>query len=158
MRSAILHALASRRMTPRVTIDDALLRFESAAARAGPVRPGLLFVERDRIVRELRAFIDGRLAARLTRLSRGQVLASGRAAAPFDLLVRSRRQGTYAVLFRRMPDDGRRLEVLSRIRLALQNARRPLDGVLLYDFVRGRAKLLLHEPGSDRVNGYLRAS
>ncbi len=160
MRSAIVRAVSRGRMTPRALIDDALVRFESAAARkcGSGVRPALLFAERDRIVRELRGFVDGKLAVRLGALRRDQLVAAAAAAAPFDLIVRNRHGRTYGVLFRRLPTDGRRLEVLQRVHAALKTARTPVDGVLLYDFVRSRARLVLDESGAERVHRYLRAS
>lgn len=159
MRDAIVQALGRGRLTPRALVDEALVRFERAVARriGGTIRPALLFTERDRIVRELRCFVDGRLCARLSALERRAFVALGASAAPFDAVVRSRR-GTYGVVFRRLPSDGRRLEVLRRARAALQKTRTPLDGVLLYDFVRARATLVLDHPGAYRVDGYLRAS
>jgi len=158
MRGAILHALARR--STRTAIDDALLRFENAVVGnlGAGVRPALLFTERDRIVRELRTFARSPLAARLGALHASQWLAIGRAAAPFDLIVRSRSGARYALLLRRMPSDGRRLELLRRVRHALKSKRTPLEGVLLYDFVCGRAKLLLDEPDADGVYRHLRAS
>ena len=67
MRASVVAALERRRVTPRVLINDALMRFERAIQNEAPegIRPALLFTERDRIVRELRGFIDGRVAARL---------------------------------------------------------------------------------------------
>jgi hypothetical protein len=158
MRGAILHALAHR--CAPATIEDALLRFEAAVARnlGASARPALLFAERNRIVRELRVFARSRLAARLGALHAAQFLALGRAAAPFDLIVRSRSGARYAVLLRRMPGDGRRLEMLRRVGQALKSDRTPLDGVLLYDFVLGRAKLLLDEPRPECMHRHLRAS
>lgn len=159
MRDAIVQALARGRLTPRALVDEALVRFEGAAARriGSGIRPALLFAERDRIVRELRSFFDGRLSARLCALERRAFVALGAPAAPFDAIVKSRR-GSYGVVFRRLPADGRRLEVLRRARAALQKTRTPVDGVLLYDFVRSSAKLVLDQPGSDRVYRHLRAS
>jgi hypothetical protein len=160
MRDAIVQALARGRLTPRALVDEALMRFERRVARrfGNSVRPALLFAERDRVVRELRAFIDGRLAARLGALHRRSVVATGAAAAPFDAIVRNRRGNAFGVVFRRMPPDGRRLELLRRARTALQTARTPIDGVLLYDFVRGSSKLVSDQSGADRVHRYLRAS
>lgn len=157
MRAAICTACTQVHMTPRSLVDGALVRFEAAARRAGGVRPALLFAERDRIVRELRAFIDGRLAARLRALRRGDMLAIGRRAAPFDMLVRNRRGRVYALLFRRLPRDGRRLELFAKIRTAAKAARTPVDGVLLYDFSRG-VVVRLHQTGPQSVDRYLRAS
>ena len=160
MCAAIARALIRGRMTPRALVDDALLRFETAAAQdiGVGIRPALLFSERDRIVRDLRTFIDGRLAARLAALRRSCVLLAGRDAAPFDAIVRGRDGSAYAVLFRRLAEDGRRLDTMRRVRGAMKRARTPVCGVLVYDFVRGNARLVLDEPGAQRVNRNLRAS
>jgi hypothetical protein len=158
IRDAVVRALEGGRMTPRALVDAALLRFQTAASRyAHDVRPALLFTERDRIVRELRTFVDGRLAARLGALRRDRIIAAGRAAAPFDAIVRDRRGRAIAVLIRRLPADGRRLDLLQRVRAAMQQTRTPVDGVLIYDLVRGRVALVLDEAGADRVHRYLRA-
>jgi len=155
MRAAILTTLREGRLTPRAVVDRALVQFERAAARLGTVRPALLFAERDRIARELRSFVDGRLAARLRAQPRG-ALRVGADAAPFGLLVRGRR-GTYAVVLRRLPHGGSRLGILQRI-CAVQSAMKtPVDGVLIYDFSRGTT-LRLHQTGAQRVDRYLRAS
>ncbi|HEV7178440.1 MAG TPA: hypothetical protein VGN11_01110 [Candidatus Baltobacteraceae bacterium] len=161
MRGAVLGALARGRLTPRALIDDALLRFERAVGREAPdgIRPSLLFGERDRIVRELRGFIDGRLAARLAALRRRDVIAAGRDASPFDLIVRNRHGRQYAVILRRLPPDGRRLELLRRMHVAAQaTARIALHGVLVYDFSNGVARLLLDDAGANGVYRHLRAS
>lgn len=160
MRAAIARALIRGRMTPRALVDDALLRFETAAAQeiGVGIRPALLFSERDRIVRELRAFIDGRVAARLAGLRRASVLLAGRDAAPFDAIVRGRDGRAYAVLFRRLADDGRRLETMRRVRAAIQKAKTPVAGVLVYDFARGSARLVLDQAGAQSVDRHLRAS
>jgi len=158
MRAAILDAVAAGRMTPRSLVDRALVGFERAARRSGALRPAPLFAERDRIARELRAFIDGKLCARLRALRRADVVAIGAPAKPFDLLVRNRRGRLYAVVFRRLPRDGRRLERFARMREAAQQATRtPVYGVLVYDFSRGAA-LLLNQTGAQGVYRYLRAS
>ncbi|HUA10231.1 MAG TPA: hypothetical protein VMA98_13270 [Candidatus Acidoferrales bacterium] len=157
MRDAILRAVLAGHITPRAVVDPALLTFESAVERLGGVRAPLLFAERDRIARELRAFVDGRLAARLRAVGKRGVAAAGRAAAPFDLLVRNRRGRICAIVFRRLPRDGRRLAMLQRVRAAVRTTTRtPVDGVLVYDFARGRA-LLLDQSGAQRVDRYLRA-
>lgn len=159
MRTAIVRSLARGRLTPRALVDESLLRFETVVARQlGSVRPALLFAERDRIARELRAFVDGRLAARLAALRAHQIVSAGRAAAPFDLIVRNPRGRTFGVVFRRFPEGGRRLDLLRRVRAALQTARTPLDGVLVYDFVRASARLVLNQARANRVDRYLRAS
>jgi hypothetical protein len=160
MRAAIVRAIARGRMTPRTLVDDALLRFETQTMeRIGiGIRPALLFSERDRIVRELRAFIDGRLAARLAALRAGAVLAAGRDAAPFDLIVKNRRGVVYAVLLRRLAQDGRRLETMRRVRQEMKRMRTPVSGVLVYDFVRGNARLVLDQAGAQGMDRHLRAS
>jgi hypothetical protein len=158
MCRAICGALADGRITPRAIVDRALVDFEAAVAQLGGVRPALLFAERDRIARELRAFVDGRLARRLWALRRPAIVAAGAAAKPFDLVVRNARGRTYAVVFRRLPRDGRRLALLQRIRATLETATRtPVDGVLVYDFSRGRT-VLLNQASAQRVHRYLRAS
>jgi hypothetical protein len=158
MREAIAGALIDRRMTPRAIVDRALVTFEAAVARLGAVRPALLFAERDRIARELRAFVDGRLAARLRALRREAIVATGAAAFPFDVVVRNRRGRAYAVVLRRLPRDGRRLALLQRIRASVETKTRiPVDGILVYDFSRGTA-VLLDQTGAQRVHRYLRAS
>lgn len=158
MRSAIAGALSSGRVTPRAIVHRALVDFEAAVARLGTVRPALLFVERDRIARELRTFVDSRLAVRLRALRQGAIVAAEGAAAPFDFVVRNRRGQQYAVVFRRLPRDGRRLVVLQRVRAAVQTATRtPVDGVLVYDLSRGTT-VLLNQTGTQRVHRYLRAS
>ena len=158
MRSAIAGALIDGRMTPRAIVDRALVAFEAAATRHGGVRPALLFAERDRIARELRAFVDGRLAGRLRALRRGAIVAAGAAATPFDIVVRDRRGRAYAVVLRRLPRDGSRLAILQRIRATFQTATRtPVDGILVYDLSRGTS-VLLNQTGAQRVHRYLRAS
>ncbi|MGD0967580.1 MAG: hypothetical protein ABR949_04765 [Candidatus Aquilonibacter sp.] len=157
MRAAIAAALARGQLAPSAVIDRALVTFEAALAGRG-VRPALLFAERDRIVRELRAFLESRLATRLRALPRRSFVASGSAAAPFDALVRNRRGRTYAVVFARLPNDGRRLAILQRMRTAGQTkTRTPIDGVLVYDFSRAVA-LRLDQAGAQSVHRYLRAS
>lgn len=161
MRNALLTGLVRGHMTPRALVDDALIRFERAVGRETPggVRPALLFAERDRVVKELRGFIDGRLCARLAALHRRDVVAVGRTAAPFDAIVRNRRGRCYAVALRRLPKDGRRLDILRRMRDALGSVKRtPLSGILIYDFATGVAKVLLNDAGAQRVYCDLRAS
>jgi hypothetical protein len=160
MRDAIVQALEAGRFTPRRLVDRALLQFERAAARSGGggARPCVLFAERDRIVRELRAFVDGRFAARINALPRSAFIAIGARAAPFDAIVRNRRGRVYGVVFRRLPADSRRLDVMRRVHEALKTARTPVSGVLLYDFARARATLVSDQAGANGVHGYLRAS
>jgi hypothetical protein len=158
MCRAIAEVLATGRMTPRAIVDRALVDFETAVTRRGAVRPALLFIERDRIARELRTFVDSRLARRLRALRRGAIVAAGASAAPYDLVVRNQCGRTYAVVFRRLPRDGRRLALFQRIRAAAQTATRtPIDGILVYDFSRGRT-VRLDQTGTQRVDRYLRAS
>lgn len=145
MRSAVIAALDRRRMTPRALINDALMRFERAIQQEAPdgIRPALLFTERDHIVRELRGFIDGRVAARLAALSGRDIVSAGHRAAPFDAIVRNRFGECYAVVLRRLPSDGRRLDQLQRIGHATQRYTKiPLRGVLVYDFASGSARLI----------------
>ena len=137
MRGAIGTALASRRIAPPVLVGDALIRFERMVAREAPdgVRPALLFAERDRIVRELRGFITTRLASRLFTLAGHAVIALEGDAKPFDAVVRNASGEFYAVALRRLPSDGRRLEMLLRIReAAIRYRPHPLHGVVVYDF------------------------
>ncbi len=161
MRAAILAALGRGRITPRGVIDDALLRFERAvqAEASHGVRPALLFGERDRIVREVRGFLDGRIAARLAALPRRDLIAVGRGAAPIDAIVRNRHGYCYAVVLRRLPRGGRRLDLLQRLRVAARTATRtPLAGVLVYDLSSGSVRVLLDDAGAQRVDRHLRAS
>ena len=122
MRVAVVDALARGRITPRGVINDALVRFERDVQSEAPdgVRPALLFSERDRIVRELRGFIDGRLAARLAALRYRDVVATAKQCAPFDAIVRNRFGHAYAIVMRRLPADGSRLDVIRRIASATQ--------------------------------------
>jgi hypothetical protein len=151
MRSAILAAAFSRargdqrRVTYRALIDDALVRFERASLRIGSdgIRPALLFAERDRIVAELRRFLESRLASRLFAVRRRDIVALGRDAAPFDASVRGRRGGIYGVVFRRLARDGRRLEAMRAIRAAASGSSElQLQGVLVYDFASGSVRTL----------------
>ena len=161
MRNAVLAAIDRGRMTPRTLIDEALVRFEHGVGTEAPdgIRPSLLFAERDRIVRELRRFIDGRLSARLAALRRCEVIAIGRPAAPFDCIIRNRHGKAYGVLFRRIPAGGQRLEFLRRVRKACEKiTRTPLSGVLVYDFTSGANRLVLHDAGAQSVYRHLRAS
>ncbi|MDQ2866643.1 MAG: hypothetical protein M3R51_10495 [Candidatus Eremiobacteraeota bacterium] len=160
MRDAVLSALVHAR-TPRALIDDALIRFERGVGREAPagIRPSLLFAERDRVVRDLRAFIDSRLAVRLGTLRRRDIVAVGRGAAPYDAIVRNSRGRCYAIVLRRLPKDGRRLDVFQCYRRLPGSIKRtPLSGILIYDFSTGVAKLLLDDAGAQRVHSDLRAS
>lgn len=145
MRAAILVTLERRRMTPRALINDALMRFERAVQHeaGGGIRPALLFTERDRIVQELRGFIDGRIAARLAAVPARDIIALGRRAAPFDAIVRNRFGDSYGIVFRRVPLEGGRLDLLRKVAHAAQRYQKaPLRGVLLYDFTSGTARLV----------------
>jgi len=146
MRDEIVAALRAGRMMPAPLTNGALVRFQRMVERSGAgARAALVFGERDRIVRELRDFLAGPLSVRLSALHARDVLAGGRAAAPFDIIVRDRRGYAYGVVFRRLPDGGARLEALRRIRNALvRYTRAPLRGALVYDFHSGRARLVRH--------------
>ncbi len=159
MRAAIRRGLENRRLTTRAIVGDALVRFDALASReAGAgVRSALLFAERNRIARELRAFVEGRLAVRLGALPRRDILAVGKEASPFDAIVRNRRGRRYGIVLRRLPRDGTRLELLGRMRGAAKTARTPVDGVLVYDFADASVRLL-NQAGAERVYGDLRAS
>lgn len=153
-RAAIIWAVERSRMTPRSLINDALVRFERLVQAEAPdgLRPALLFTERDRIVRELRGFIDGRLAARLAALRRRDVVATGAEAAPFDLVVRNQRDRCFAVVLRRLPADGRRLDMLMRVQLAACGYKKtPLAGVFVYDFSSGSGRLVRPSRRAGRV-------
>ncbi|MBV8375032.1 MAG: hypothetical protein JO302_05940 [Candidatus Eremiobacteraeota bacterium] len=146
MRDAILGGVAqARRLSHRVLVDDALLRFEGMVARAAPdgIRPAILFAERDRIVRDLGRFARSRLANRLFAIHRDDVAAIDDAARPFDAIVRGRRGGLYGVILRRLPSDGRRLESMRAMRGAATAYRQAhLLGVLVYDFATARVRTL----------------
>ena len=151
MRNAIVaHSLfrgtsAARRVTQRGLVDDALMRFERMVQRvAGDgIRPALLFAERDRILGDLRRFVQSRLASRLFAVRRRDVVALAAGASPFDAIVRGRRGGLYGVVFKRLPRDGRRLETMRAIRAAARDrAGEHLRGVLVYDFNAGTVRTL----------------
>ena len=145
MRTAVVGAIARKRITPRALVNDALVRFEQSAQRetGGGARSALLFAQRAQIVGELRRFIDGQLAVRLLALPRRNVVAIGLSATPFDAIVRGKNGDLFAVALRRLPSDGRRLEWLRRINQAARSYRTcRLSGVLLYDFGSGRMQRL----------------
>jgi len=140
MRGAVVAALRRGRMPSSTLVHDALLRFEHAVTHAvgTRLRSALLFAERDRIARELRAFLQTRLIARLARLRADHIVALGRDAAPFDAIVRARDGRSVAVVLRRFPRDGAKLDLLRRILIAAQAYRRiPLSAVVTYDFTTG---------------------
>ncbi len=149
MREAIVSvSLARERGSrvpgPRMLADDALVRFERLVRRAGcTVRPALLFAERNRILADLQIFARGRLASRLFAVRRRDVAAVGAAASPFDAVVRGRRDGLYGVVFRRLANDGKRLDAMRAIRNAARAYRgEGLRGVLVYDFRAGTIRML----------------
>ncbi len=149
MRASVIAALERRRMTPRAVINDALMRFERDVQREAPdgVRPAVLFSERDRIVRELRGFIDGRLAARLAALHYRDIVATGAQSAPFDAIVRNRSGKSYGLVLRRIPAEGERLDLIRRIATATQRYTAiPLRGTVLYDFASGSARVIHDAP------------
>lgn len=143
IRTAILASLERRRMTPRALIDEALVRFERAvqAHAADGIRPASLFAERDRIVRELHAFIASPLASRLAAVARRDLVAAGREAAPFDAVIRNRHGRYYALAIRRIPSDGSRLDLLRRIaRAGAAITKWPLAGVVVYSLDDARTQ------------------
>lgn len=144
--AAIVAGLRDRRLgSPRGLCNRALLQFESAVARAAGtgVRPALLFAERDRIVVELRRFLASRLASRLRALAPARVRAAGRAAVPFDALVLDGDGALYAIVLRRLPERGRRLQALHAVRTAAARwGGADLAAVVVYDFAGGRTYVL----------------
>jgi hypothetical protein len=129
---------------PRMLADEALLRFERLVRRAGhAIRPALLFAERDRILADLQTFVRSRLASRLFAIRRRDVAAVGDAARPFDAILCGRRGGLYGVVFRRLANDGKRLDTMRAIRNAARAYRgEGLRGVLVYDFGTGTIRML----------------
>ncbi len=129
---------------PRVLADDALIRFERLVRRAGlAIRPALLFAERNRILGDLQKFVRSRLASRLFAIRRRDVVALGAAARPFDAVLYGRRGGLYGVVFRRLANDGKRLDAMRAIRNAARAYRgKGLRGVLVYDFGTGTIRML----------------
>ena len=121
MRRALLATLVRHgrpQLGPIVT--EALAEFERMVERKlrGSARPALLFTQRNRIVRGLKAFLSSRSAARLFGLPRRALVAAGPTAGPFDSIVRGRDGRLHAVIFRSIPSDARRLELYRRIRAA----------------------------------------
>ncbi len=159
MRAAVA-AAAGRRTAARALIDDALIRFERDVAQtaAAGIRPGLLFAERDRIVRELRAFLQTRLAVRLFALRPRDVVAAGLAAAPFDAIVRGRDGAAYAVTLRRCRPGATHLTALRATRAAALRWSTPLRGVLIYDLAGSSLRTLrLDESAAQGKHRDLRA-
>lgn len=157
MRRAVAAALrGGKRATLRALVDDALVRFERCLQAKAPdgVRPALLFAQRDRILRAMRAFTAARGAARLFALPARNVIASGRSAAPFDAIVRARDGRAHAVVVRAVPRDGRRLELYRRIRsAATRRPGEPLASVVVFDLNGGAARTLRLAG-----NGYVKAA
>ncbi len=151
MRRAVAAALrGSRRAQLGPVVSDALSRFESAVRRrfAG-ARPALLFVQRNRIVNGLKAFMGSRAAVRLFAVRRHAVVAAGTDAAPFDAIVRSRDGRLHAVVLRAVPSDSRRLEIYRRVRSAASRRRgaQPLASVTICNLNGGPARTL-YDPGA----------
>lgn len=150
MRDAIVSVSLARERGarvagPRLLADEALVRFEHLVRRAAiaAIRPALLFAERDRILIELQTFVRARLASRLFAVRRRDVVAVGAAARPFDAVLRGRRGGFYGVVFRRLANDGKRLDAMRAIRNAARAYRgEGLRGVLVYDFGAGTVRML----------------
>lgn len=148
MREAIVSVSLARERGaaagPRMLADDALVRFERLVRRAGqPIRPALLFAERDRVLADLQTFVRGRLASRLFAVRRRDVVALGDSARPFDAVLYGRRGGLYGVVFRRLANDGKRLDAMRAIRNAARAYRgKGLRGVLVYDFGTGTIRML----------------
>ena len=144
VRDALVGALGSSpTATPAALADDALRRFERAVRSIAPrgVRPALLFALRDRIVRTARSC---EASGGIFRVPRRDVVALGALARPFDAIVRGRGGALHAVVWRRLPRDGRRLE---RLRVARAWAAREhrcgaLAGVVLIDLDTGTALAL----------------
>lgn len=147
VRDAFVAALLSRRRPALASlVEEALLRFERAVQlQAGDgVRPALLFAQRDRIVRTMRVLCSSEITARLFSLHRRDVIATGSGARPFDVIVRASDGGLHAVLVRRLPPDGRRLERLRAARMCAKRPHRcgPLAGVVVVDLQTGTARAM----------------
>ena len=155
MRDAVVARLGARRSL----VDDALTRFERFVEHlsADGIRPSVLFAERDRMVRELERFARSRLARRLFSVARRDVVATGREARPFDAIVRGRNGELYAVVVRRLPAQGRRLEALRSIRNALRVFSAPIRGAIVYDFTAATMRSLSAEAAAQSVHRDLRA-
>lgn len=161
MRRAIAAALrGSRRAQLGPVVSDALSRFESTVRRrfAG-ARPALLFVQRNRIVNGLKAFMGSRAAVRLFAVRRHAVVAAGTDAAPFDAIVRSRDGRLHAVVLRAVPNDSGRLEIYRRVRSAASRRRgaQPLASVTICNLNGGPARTL-YDPGAEGHDRDLGAS
>ena len=146
MRRAIVAALrAGKRPTLPALVDEALVGFErcvQAKARDG-VRPALLFAQRDRVLGAMRAFMALRSTARLFAVHARDVIATGRAAAPFDAVARGRDGRAHAIVIRAVPRDGRRLELFRRIRSGAGLWRKErLASVVVFDLNGGTARTL----------------
>jgi hypothetical protein len=146
MRRALLAALVrSGRPQLGPIATQALADFERRVERKmrGNPRPALLFTQRNRIVRGLKAFLSSRGAARLFALPRRALVATGAAAGPFDTIVRGSDGRLHAVIFRSAPNDTRRLELYRRIHAAAAKAGGPaVATVTLYNLDGGPARTL----------------
>lgn len=152
MRNAVIAALASgRKPTLSALVGDALVRFERAVQLKTPdgVRPALLFAQRDRILRGLRAFFELRVATRLFAVRERDRIAIGSAAKPFDAIVRGRDGRFHAIVLRAIPRDGRKLDLFRRVRVAAQNCRTAvIESVVVCDLDGGRSRRLRVEGGA----------
>jgi len=161
MRRAIAAALrGNRRAQLGPVVNDALARFESTVhRRLHGARPALLFVQRNRIVNGLKAFMSSRAAARLFAVQRHAIVAAGTGAAPFDAIVRSRDGRLHAVVLRAVPRDSRRLELYRRIRAAASR-RSGASGVASVTIcnLNGGPARILYDPGANGHDCNLSAS
>jgi len=147
VRDALVGALGSqRKATPAALADDALRRFERAVRSIAPggVRPALLFALRDRMVQLVRIARSCQASARIFRLPRRDIAALGTSARPFDAIVRGRDGALHAVVWRRLPRDGRRLEQLRAARVWAARGHRSgaLASLVLIDLDTGVARTL----------------
>jgi len=146
MRNALLGALgAGRRPALSALVGAALVRFERAVQAKAPdgVRPALLFAQRDRILRGLRALTESRLASRLFAVRPRDLIAIGASAKPFDAIVRGRDGRAHAIVFRAIPKDGRKLELFRRIRsAAVTHKTAAIESVVVGDLEGGRSRRL----------------
>ena len=147
VRDAIVAALGSgRRPALPALTEEALLRFERAVQLKAldGVRPALLFAQRDRILRVVRTVCAAEVTARLFRVHRRDLAATGASARPFDAIVRARDGSLHAVVWRALPVDGRRLERLRGARAWAKRGHRAgkLAGIVVIDLHTGVARAL----------------
>jgi hypothetical protein len=147
VRDTFVATLASRRRSALpALVREALLRFERSVALKAPngVRPSLLFAQRDRILRAIRRLWGAEVTARLFWIHRRDIVASGTSARPFDLIVRARDGALYAVVWRALPTDGRRLERLRAARIWAKRGHRTgtLAGIVIVDLQTGLARVV----------------